>query len=48
MSPKRSKKSLSGLEKAAILMVAVGTEGSASILQNLSEDEIETVTKEIV
>jgi len=48
MSPVRSKKSLSGLEKAAILMVAVGTEGSASILQNLSEDEIETVTKEIV
>lgn len=29
-------------------MIAVGTEGSASILQNLSEDEIESITREIV
>jgi len=29
-------------------MIAVGTEGSAGILQNLSEDEIESITREIV
>jgi flagellar motor switch protein FliG len=44
----KSKKALSGVEKAAVLMIAVGTEGSASVMQNLSEDEIESITREIV
>lgn len=48
MSPPKNKTNLNGVEKAAVLMIAVGTEGSASVMQNLSEDEIESITREIV
>ena len=39
---------LSGLEKAAILMISLGSEASAYIYKNLAEEEIENITKQIV
>jgi flagellar motor switch protein FliG len=48
MNPRRSKKGLNGIQKAAILMIAVGAEGSSNIMQNLAENEIESITREIV
>ena len=38
---------LSGKEKAAILLIALGPENSAKIFSNLREEEIETITLEI-
>lgn len=38
---------LSGRQKAAILMVSLGSEASAKIMKNLREDEIEELTLEI-
>jgi flagellar motor switch protein FliG len=38
---------LSGLRKAAILMVMVGDEASGSILRELDEDEVQEISKEI-
>ncbi|MBU1706473.1 flagellar motor switch protein FliG, partial [bacterium] len=48
MSSKIGKKPLKGVQKAAILMITVGTEVSANILQNLQEDEIENVAREVL
>lgn len=39
--------SLSGLQKAAILLIALGPEKSATIFKHLKEDEIEELTLEI-
>ena len=39
--------SLSGLQKAAVLLIALGPEKSASIFKHLKEDEIEDLTLEI-
>lgn len=38
---------LSGIQKAAILLISLGPEKSASIFKHLKEDEIETLTLEI-
>ena len=38
---------ISGLRKAAILMVMVGDETSSAILKNLDEDEIQEISREI-
>lgn len=38
---------MSGKQKAAILLISLGTELSASILKNMREDEIEDLTMEI-
>ena len=48
MSSKLGKKPLKGIQKAAILMITIGTEISAHILQNLQEEEIENVAREVV
>ena len=40
-------KELSGVQKAAILLIALGPEKSASIFKNLKEEEIESLTLEI-
>jgi flagellar motor switch protein FliG len=48
MSLQKSRRALSGVEKAAILLIAVGTEAAAFILQNLPEEDIESVTQELV
>lgn len=48
MSPKGSKIALSGVEKIAVLMIAIGTEASSAIFQNLQEEEIEAITREVV
>jgi flagellar motor switch protein FliG len=39
--------SLRGLQKAAVLMVALGEESSAEVLKNLSDEEVQTVSKAI-
>ena len=39
---------LSGLRKAAILMVAVGNEIATTLLKRLSEDDVRRVTNEIL
>ena len=39
--------SLSGLQKAAILLISLGPEKSALIFKHLKEDEIEELTLEI-
>ncbi len=39
--------SISGVQKAAILLIALGPEKSASIFKNLKEEEIEELTLEI-
>ena len=38
---------INGLQKAAILLIALGPEKSASIFKHLKEDEIESLTLEI-
>ena len=42
-----SKNKLEGRKKAAILLVAMGTKASASVLKELTEHEVEAVTREI-
>ena len=42
-----SKEDISGLQKAAILLIALGPEKSATIFRHLKEDEIEQLTLEI-
>lgn len=42
-----SREDISGLQKAAILLIALGPEKSASIFKHLKEDEIEQLTLEI-
>ena len=39
--------SLTGVQKAAILLIALGPEKSAAIFQHLKEEEIEELTLEI-
>src|SRR5664279_2723766 len=38
---------LTGIEKAAILLVVLGDQTSSSIVKHLSEDEVETVSREV-
>ena len=38
---------LSGIQKAAILLISLGPEKSANIFKHLKEDEIEALTLEI-
>ena len=40
-------KEMDGVEKAAILLIALGPEKSAQIFKHLKEDEIEQLTLEI-
>jgi flagellar motor switch protein FliG len=40
-------KQLSGLRKAAILMIILGEEASAEILKNLDEEEVQTIGREV-
>ena len=42
-----SSEEYSGLQKAAILLIALGPEKSASIFKHLKEEEIEELTLEI-
>lgn len=49
--PKKGKlliENLSGRQKAAVLMMALGTEASASLFGGLSEEEVESLAREIV
>ncbi|MBU0508911.1 flagellar motor switch protein FliG [bacterium] len=50
MSPPRSStgRRLTAPQKAAVLMITVGSEASAAIYKNLQEDEIEEITRELV
>ncbi len=43
----RGNTEMSGVQKAAILLIALGPEKSSAIFKNLKEDEIETLTLEI-
>ena len=47
MAKSSSVSELSGVQKAAILLIALGPEQSASIFKHLKEDEIEELTLEI-
>ncbi len=47
MAGKEKEAALSGLQKAAILLIALGPERSALIFQHLKEEEIEDLTLEI-
>ena len=44
---KNGESNLQGIQKAAILLIALGPEKSASIFKHLKEDEIEELTLEI-
>lgn len=46
-APGRPKISLSGPQKSAVLCIALGPKGAARILQQLSPDEVERVSREI-
>jgi flagellar motor switch protein FliG len=50
MTPSKSKsgKRLTELQKAAVLLISIGSDASSSIYKNLQENEIEKVTKELV
>lgn len=51
MSPPKSSagsRRLSALQKAAVLLISVGSEASAAIYRNLQEDEVEDITREVV
>ena len=39
---------LSGTQKAAILMITIGSDAAANVFQNLNEDEIQEISREIV
>ena len=41
------KEEISGLRKAAVLMVLLGDEASAAVFQHLQEDEIQEISREI-
>ena len=41
------KEHISGIRKAAVLMVVLGEEGSAELLKQLNEDEVHTIGREI-
>ena len=43
----RKEKELSGKQKAALLLISLGPEVSASVYKHLSEEEIERLTLEI-
>ena len=45
--PKSTEDKISGIQKAAILLIALGPEKSATIFKHLKEDEIEELTLEI-
>lgn len=47
MAAKEKEQTLTGLQKAAILLIALGPERSALIFQHLKEEEIEDLTLEI-
>jgi flagellar motor switch protein FliG len=47
MASKASLEEYSGVQKAAILMIALGPEKAAKLFKHLKEDEIETLTLEI-
>ncbi len=47
MAAKEKEQALTGLQKAAILLIALGPERSALIFQHLKEEEIEDLTLEI-
>ncbi|MDD6571008.1 MAG: flagellar motor switch protein FliG [Thermoflexaceae bacterium] len=47
MAAKKENGELTGIEKAAILLIALGPEKSASIFKHLKEEEIEQLTLEI-
>lgn len=47
MARKESSKTLTGKQKAAILLISLGPEVSASVFKHLSEEEIEKLTLEI-
>src|SRR5580692_2070096 len=38
---------LTGVQKAAILLIALGDQGSAEVLKHLTEDEVQTVSNAI-
>lgn len=50
MSPPKSSagRKLSPAQKAAVLLISVGAEASASVYRNLQDEEIEEVTRELV
>jgi flagellar motor switch protein FliG len=49
MSPQNTPaKRLSALQKAAVLLISIGSEASATIYKNLQEEEIEEITRELV
>ena len=43
----KTEERISGLQKAAILLIALGPEKSSNIFKHLKEDEIEELTLEI-
>jgi flagellar motor switch protein FliG len=47
LNTSKSEESLSGLRKAAMLLVVLGEEASAQIMQQLSEEEIQRISKEV-
>ena len=47
MAAKSTDEKISGIQKAAILMIALGPEKSAAIFKHLKEDEVEELTLEI-
>lgn len=47
MAAAKTDEKINGLQKAAILMIALGPEKSASIFKHLKEDEVEELTLEI-
>lgn len=47
MAAAKADEKINGLQKAAILMIALGPEKSASIFKHLKEDEVEELTLEI-
>ena len=47
LSKKEKRESLTGKQKAAILLISLGPDVSASVYKHLSEEEIERLTLEI-
>src|SRR5215510_11733677 len=45
--PKAEPEALTGLRKAAMLLVVLGEEPSAQLLQQLSEDEVQKISREV-
>src|SRR5271157_4124740 len=48
LAPAAKLKPITGLRKAAVLLIAIGEEASGKVVKDLSDDEVHTISKSIM